>query len=141
MWTSGGELTHRGHIGDAIEELLTTSTGKVWAVYFDEAMGRTGPEGHGLARFREDLTAGWLYPSNAGLPYISDCYSLNVDGETASFCPYAGFHILSAIDDQMTDWGASLYRSAHNLLRRDADLAVLPAGRSERSRQQRLGRC
>lgn len=125
VWTSDGELKHRGHIGDAIEELLTTPAGKVWASYFDEAMGGSGPEGHGLARFRADLTAEWLYPLNAGLPYISDCYSLNVDGETASFCPYTGFHILSAVDDQVIDWGASPYRSAHHLLRRGADLAVL----------------
>lgn len=125
VWTSSGELRHRGYIGDAIEELLTTPAGKVWAGYFDEAMGGSGPEGHGLARFREDLTAEWLYPLDAGLPYISDCYALNVEGETAYFCPYTGFHILSAAGERVTDWGPSPYRSAHNLLRRGADLAVL----------------
>ncbi|KOX12153.1 hypothetical protein ADK67_47400 [Saccharothrix sp. NRRL B-16348] len=125
VWTSGGELRHRAHIGDAIEELLTTPAGKVWAGYFDEAMGGSGPEGHGLARFREDLTVEWLYPRDAGLPSISDCYSLNVEGETAYFCPYTGFHVLSATGARVTDWGPSPSRSAHHLLRRGADLALL----------------
>ncbi|MGC7103132.1 hypothetical protein ACPZ19_51500 [Amycolatopsis lurida] len=125
VWTSSGELRHSGYIGDAVEELLTTPAGKVWAGYFDEAMGGSGPEGHGLARFREDLTAEWLYPLDAGLPYISDCYSLNVESETAYFCPYTGFHLLSAAGARVTDWGPSPCRSAHHLLRRGADLALL----------------
>ncbi|WP_203996372.1 hypothetical protein [Virgisporangium aurantiacum] len=128
VWTGGGDLQHRGHLGDAIEDLLTTPSGKVWASYFDEAMGGSGPEGHGLARFNSDLTVDWLYPWNAGLPYISDCYALNVAGETAYFCPYTDFHILSATRSQVTDWGPSPYRSAHHLLRRGPDLALM--GRS-----------
>jgi hypothetical protein len=125
VWTSNGDLEHRGHLGDAIEELLTTPSGKVWAGYFDEAMGGNGPEGHGLARFTDDLTAEWLYPLDAGMPSISDCYSLNVAGETAYFCPYTDFHILSATGVRVTDWGPSPYRSAHNLLRSGPHLAVL----------------
>ncbi|MEU4770401.1 hypothetical protein AB0H12_45120 [Actinosynnema sp. NPDC023794] len=125
VWTGSGELEHSGYLGDAIEELLTTPAGKVWVGYFDEAMGGSGPEGHGLARFREDLTTEWLYPLDAGLPYISDCYSLNVEGETAYFCPYTEFHVLSAAGERVTDWGASPCKSAHQLLRRGPDLALL----------------
>jgi hypothetical protein len=51
VWTSEGDLVQRGNLGDAIEELLTTPSGRIWAGYFDEAMGGRGPEGHGLARF------------------------------------------------------------------------------------------
>ncbi len=90
VWTRDGDLEHQGHLGDAIEELLTTASGKVWAGYFDEAMGGSGPEGHGLARFNHDLTVDWLYPRDAGLPYICDCYTLNLDGETAHFLPVHG---------------------------------------------------
>lgn len=125
VWAGDGELQHRGHLGDAIEELLTTPAGNVWASYFDEAMGGSGPEGHGLARFNSDLTVDWLYPLNSGLPFISDCYSLNVAGETAYFCPYTQFHILSATGTQVTDWGPSPYRSAHHLLRHGPDLALI----------------
>jgi hypothetical protein len=125
VWTSGGELVHRGNLGDAIEDLLTTPSGRIWAGYFDEAMGGQCPEGHGLARFRADLSTEWLYPTDAGLPYIADCYALNVEEETAYFCPYTEFHILSATGEKVTDWGPSPYRSAHNLLRSGPRLALL----------------
>jgi hypothetical protein len=125
VWTGGGDLQHRSYLGDAIEDLLTTPTGKVWTSYFDEAMGGSGPEGHGLARFNSDLTVDWLYPLNSGLPYISDCYSLNVAEETAYFCPYTHFHILSATDTQVTEWGPSPYKSAHHLLQHGPHLALI----------------
>ncbi|WP_426512053.1 hypothetical protein ACPPVO_16390 [Dactylosporangium sp. McL0621] len=125
VWTGSGDLQHRAHVGDAVEELLASPSGKVWAGYFDEAMGGSGPEGHGLARFDSDLTVDWLYPQNSGLPVISDCYSLNVAGETAYFCPFTDFHILSATGAQVTDWGASPYQSARHLLRSGRDLALI----------------
>lgn len=142
IWTGSGDLEHGGHLGDAIEELLTTPSGKVWVGYFDEAMGGSGPEGHGLARFNHDLTPEWLYPRDAGLPYISDCYTLNVHDETAHFCPYRDFHILSASGENVTDWGASPYRSAHNLLVRGADCALLAGWGAEYdvSTMLRIGR-
>ncbi|MEU4221271.1 hypothetical protein [Actinoplanes sp. NPDC026623] len=125
VWTGAGGLERRAHLGDAIEHLLTTPSGSVWAGYFDEAMGGSGPEGHGLARFGSDLTTEWLYPPDAGLPAIFDCYSLNVAGETAYFCPYTNFHIVSVAGEKVTDWGPSPQRSAHNLLRRGPDVALL----------------
>ena len=88
-------------------------------------MGGGGPEGHGLARLNHDLTVDWLYPHDAGLPYIADCYSLNLDAETAHFCPYTDFDILSASGDKVTNWGVSPQRSAHNILVRGADRALL----------------
>jgi hypothetical protein len=125
VWTGSGELQHRAHLGDAIEDLLTTPSGDVWISYFDEAMGGSGPEGHGLARFNSDLTVEWLSPQDSGLPYISDCYSLNVAGETAYFCPYTDFRILSATKSQVTDWGPSPYSFARLLMRRGPDLALI----------------
>ncbi len=126
VWTRDGDLEHRGHLGDAIEELQTTPSGMVWAGYFDEgALGGSGPEGHGLARFNQDLTVDWLYPHDAGLPYISDCYTLNLQGETAHFCPYTDFHIQSVSGDRVMDWGASPYQSAHSMLVNGADRAFL----------------
>jgi hypothetical protein len=125
VWTGSGELLYRGQFGDAIEDVLTTPSGKVWVSYFDEAMGGRGPEGHGLARFNSDLTVDWLYPLHSGLPRISDCYALNVAAETAYFCPYTEFHILSATGSQVTDWGPSPSRFAHHLLRRGPDLALI----------------
>ncbi|GAA2579067.1 hypothetical protein GCM10010435_64880 [Winogradskya consettensis] len=132
VWTRDGDLEHHGHLGDAIEELQATASGKVWAGYFDEgALGGSGPEGHGLARFNQDLTIDWLYPRDAGLPFISDCYTLNLDGATAHFCPYTDFHIQSASGDTVTDWGASPHQSAHSMLVRGADRVLLSGWGSE----------
>ncbi|WP_157751872.1 hypothetical protein [Actinoplanes derwentensis] len=132
VWTRDGSLESQGHLGDAIEELQTTPSGKVWAGYFDEGvLGGRGPEGHGLARFNQDLTVDWLYPHDAGLPYISDCYTLNLHGETAHFCPYTDFHIQSASGDQVTDCGESPYQSAHNMLVSGTDRALLAGWGSE----------
>jgi hypothetical protein len=125
VWTGDGDLEVRGCLGDAVEDVLTTASGKVWVSYFDEAAGGSGPEGHGIARFNPDLTVDWLYPRSSGLPFILDCYSLNVAGEIAYFCPYTEFHILSVTGDQVTDWGPSPYRYAHSLLRHGPDLALI----------------
>lgn len=66
IWTSGGDLERRGGLGDALEEVLTTPAGSIWVGYFDEAMGGHGPAGHGLARFNDDLSVGWVYRSTRG---------------------------------------------------------------------------
>lgn len=49
VWSTCGELLHRAHLGDAIEDLFTTPSGLIWASYFDEALGLPPPAGHGLA--------------------------------------------------------------------------------------------
>jgi hypothetical protein len=102
-------------------------------------MGGSGPEGHGLARFTDDLTAEWLYPLDAELPHISDCYSLNVSGETAYFCPYTTFHILSATGERVTDWGpeydvATMLRISRDGVRQEGGQCrvVLPDGMEAR---------
>ena len=45
--------------------------------------------------------------------------------------PYTDFRILSASGDKVTDWGASPYRSAHSMLVRGADRALLTGWGSE----------
>lgn len=55
IWTGDGVLERSGLIGDAAEHVLTTRSGAIWAGYFDEAMGGSGPEGRGLARFTPGL--------------------------------------------------------------------------------------
>ena len=116
VWSADGRQEHVGDLGDAIEGVLTTATGEIWVGYFDEAMGGSGPQGHGLARFSSDLQPVWLYPGPPTAPEIFDCYALNVAGETAWTCAYTQFHVVSACGDQVTDFGRAPYRSAHLLL-------------------------
>lgn len=125
VWSDSGELLLTGDLGDAIEELLTTPLGSVWVGYFDEAMGGSGPQGHGLARFTPDLSPDWLYPINAGLPPVFDCYTMNVHAERTYICPYADFHLISIADGKATDLGAAPYGSAHGLLMRGGEGAFL----------------
>ena len=116
VWSADGRQEHVGDLGDAIEGVLTTATGEIWVGYFDEAMGGSGPQRHGLARFSSELQPVWLYPGPPTAPEIFDCYALNVAGETAWTCAYTQFHVVSACGDQVTDFGRAPYRSAHLLL-------------------------
>lgn len=97
----------------------------MWVSYFDEAMSGSGPQTHGLARFTQDLVPNWLYPCDAGLPFILDCYALNVQGERAHCCAYTEFHLVSVEGDRPIDWGAAPYRSAHSLLVQGSDGALM----------------
>ncbi|WP_436530670.1 hypothetical protein [Actinoplanes sp. HUAS TT8] len=125
VWSVDGELLRRAGVGDAAEDVLTTPDGLIWVSYFDEAMGGAGPEGHGLARFRDDLSVDWLYPHDAGVPSIFDCYALNVDRETAHFCAYTEFRICSVRGSRVTDLGRSPFEYAHFLLVAGPDAALI----------------
>lgn len=86
VWADGGYREHAGLIGDAIEHLLTTPGGAIWAGYFDEGIYGTMPAGHGLVRFTPDLAIDWAYPQRA-LPPIDECYALNVSGPDLHLFP------------------------------------------------------
>jgi hypothetical protein len=72
VWAGNGHLEHAGLIGDAIEHLLATPSGAIWAWYFDEGIFGTMPADHGLIRFTPDLTIDWAYPQRE-MPTIDDC--------------------------------------------------------------------
>ena len=116
IWTDDGRLERAGDFGDAIEDVVTTPAGDIWVSYFDEAMGGSGPQQNGLARFGGDLRPVWLYPGPPTAPQIFDCYALNVVGETAWTYADTGFHLVSATGDRFTDHGVAPRRSAHGLL-------------------------
>ncbi|MFV2104567.1 hypothetical protein [Micromonospora sp. LOL_024] len=116
IWAADGTRLRQGHLGDAIENVLTTPSGAIWVGYFDEAMGGAGPQVHGLARFAPDLEPGWVYPQRADLPPIDDCYALNVAGERAWSCAYTAFHLVAVDNDQAIDYGMAPQRGAAALL-------------------------
>ena len=115
VWAGSDHPHQAGLIGDAIEHLLTTPGGAIWAGYFDEGIFGTEPAAHGLVRFTSDLTIDWAYPQRE-LPSIDDCYALNVAGETASICAYSPFHLITVTGDQARDHGQVPGHGAHWLL-------------------------
>jgi len=115
VWADDGHLERAGLIGDAIEHLLTTPGGAIWAGYFDEGIYGSMPAAYGLVRFTPDLTVDWACPQR-GLPPIHDCYALNVSGETASVSAYDAFHLITVTGDQARDHGPLPVRGAFRLL-------------------------
>ncbi|MEU6855092.1 hypothetical protein ABZ901_34840 [Actinacidiphila alni] len=116
IYDSEGNVVAEATVGDGIEHVLTTPTGHIWVGYFDEGVygnygwgegEAPGPIGaSGLVRFAPDLRADWHFPLDPGLSggAISDCYALNVDGETAWTCYYTDFPIVRVRDDALTGW-------------------------------------
>ena len=92
LYDTDGQVVSEHVLRDGIAHVLATSTGQVWAGYFDEGIygnygwGRAESEepvgAYGIVRFSPDLQPAWHYPkyTEAG-PWdaISDCYALNVD--------------------------------------------------------------
>jgi hypothetical protein len=126
IWSGDGQLERSGLIGDAVEHLLTTASGAIWAGYFDEAMAGPGPESYGLARFTSGLEPDWLYPSGE-LPPVFDCYALNVAGETAYCCPYTDFHLIAVTAGHGRDLDPVPVRGSSRLLT-DGNRVVLAGG-------------
>lgn len=115
IYETDGSVLAEETLGDGIEHVFTTGTGHVWVGYFDEGVyGNYGwgePESPpplgacGLARFSPDLQPDWRYPSDDS-PWgsISDCYALNVDGETAWASYHTDFPIVRVDEGALTGW-------------------------------------
>jgi len=116
-----GGVVAEARFGRWIAHVLTTPTGYVWVGYIDEGVfGNGGPGAHGLVRFAPDLTVDWGCPE--GL--ISDCYALNVDGETAWTCPYADFPVLRIRNGEIREWRNPV-AGAHGLLVHGSRVALV----------------
>ena len=72
LYDADGQVVSEHVLGDGIAHVLATSTGQVWAGYFDEGIygnygwGRAESEepvgAYGIVRFSPDLEAVWHYP-------------------------------------------------------------------------------
>ena len=129
LYDADGQVVSDHVLGDGIEHVLATSSGQVWAGYFDEGIygnygwGRADTEqpvgAYGIVRFSPGLEPGWHYPgySEAGSwGPIDDCYALNVDDTGAWACYYSGFPVVCIRDGIVTGW--------HNDIRGARALAV-----------------
>lgn len=113
IFDADGRKSAEGTLGDGIQEVLTTPTGRIWVGYFDEGVygnygwGGPGPEpvgSPGLVQFTDAFEVAWQYPDDADGGDISDAYSLNVEGEIAHVCYYADFPLVCIDADVLQTW-------------------------------------
>ncbi|WP_329432032.1 MULTISPECIES: hypothetical protein [unclassified Streptomyces] len=136
VYDADGHLVAEATLGDGISHVFATHTGDIWVGYFDEGVygnlgwgnpGTPAPIGeYGLIRFSSDLETQWRFPSHTSEPWgaISDCYALNIDGDTAWACYYTDFPIVSVRDGVVTSWRNSV-AGATALAVKDARVALL----------------
>ena len=129
LYDADGQIVSEHVLGDGIAHVLATSTGQVWAGYFDEGIygnygwGRADTQepvgAYGIVRFSSDLEPAWHYPKYTEVgPWdaISDCYALNVDDTSAWACYDSDFPVVRIRDGAVTGW--------HNDIKGASALAV-----------------
>jgi hypothetical protein len=113
VYDADGNVLAEETLGDGIEHVFTTRAGHIWVGYFDEGVygnygwGGSGPTplgACGLARFSPDLQPDWQFPYDNPWDAISDCYALNIDGDTAWTCYYIDFPIVRVHEGVLTGW-------------------------------------
>ncbi|MFD4708340.1 hypothetical protein ACFWN5_01390 [Streptomyces sp. NPDC058430] len=136
VYDADGHMVAEATLGDGVSHVFATHTGDIWVGYFDEGVygnlgwgnpGTPAPIGeYGLIRFSSDLETQWRFPSHTSEPWgaISDCYALNIDGDTAWACYYTDFPIVRVRDDVVTSWRNSV-AGATALAVKDARVALL----------------
>jgi hypothetical protein len=124
MYDHDGNIVLRATVGDGIEHVLTTPSGMIWIGYYDEGVygnygwGTPGPApigASGIVRFDTELQQDWQFLPPDGARWISDCYALNVDGETAWSTYYTDFPVVRIADSDVTSWPGP-GTSAHALM-------------------------
>jgi hypothetical protein len=122
-----GAVICTGTLGDGINDVQTTPSGRIIVGYFDEGIfgnfgwgGPAGPEpigASGIVEFDSDLRPVWSYPgSSEEAPWIADCYALNVTGEDIWASVYPDFPIARIGDGQISVWANDLAAGAHVIL-------------------------
>lgn len=133
VYDSDGAVVRTGTLGDGINHVATTPGGRIWVGYFDEGVygnygwgseGAPGPIGApGLVAFDTDLRPEWRYPL-LDQP-ISDCYALNVTGETVWTCYYTGFPIVRVDDGRIDSWDNTTPGATNLLVATDHTAALV----------------
>ncbi len=92
VYDSQGSLQRILDLGDAIKDVQTTSLGKIWASYFDEGVYGDGVgKWHGLICFDAFGSPIFTYGEFAernNLPFIDDCYAMNVVSDDEIWVSY-----------------------------------------------------
>jgi hypothetical protein len=124
-----GNLTPFLDLGDASEHLQTTTDGYIWVAYFDEGVFGRGIGNNGLVGFDSSGAPVFKYAEFAeerDLPFIDDCYTLNVTGSTVWLSYYTDFPLVRLEDFKLNgvwkDIGAN-----RAIAVRDEHIVIFPA--------------
>jgi hypothetical protein len=136
IYDPDGRAIVEGTVGDGVHHVFVSDSGHVWVGYFDEGVygnngwgdaGSPPPLGApGLVRYSPDLEPDWHYPADARQSWgaISDCYALNIDGDTAWACYYTDFPVVRIEAGTVTGWRNSIARGVHALAIADETIAM-----------------
>jgi hypothetical protein len=89
------------NLGDAIEDLQTTSDNRIWVSYFDEGVFGGGIGSNGLVCFDAagDVKCEFAKLAEiSALPHVDDCYALNVCNEHVWLSYYSDFPLIRLKD-------------------------------------------
>jgi hypothetical protein len=121
-------------LGDGIEHVRCAADGTIWVGYFDEGVfsgqskdGSWPISSSGIARFASDGTVLWSFNARdgAGL-FVSDCYSLTLNGNTLWSCFYTDFPIVRVDDGTARHWSNTVQGA--KALASDVDHVLLAGG-------------
>jgi hypothetical protein len=109
---AGSKLLRTLDLGDASQDIRTTSAGHIWVSYFDEGVFGQGIGQNGLVCFDangKDIFRYADFAEEHGLPHIADCYALNVSDDATWLCYYSDFPLVCLRDFQLErmwpEWG------------------------------------
>jgi hypothetical protein len=102
VYNKSQNLISSFHMGDGIEDVQTTKTGDIWTSYFDEGAFGDTIGGSGLLCFDKngvitfDFVKFVQTPSSNEIPFIDDCYAMNVySNQTVYLYYYSDFPLLA----------------------------------------------
>jgi hypothetical protein len=136
LYDTDGQIAGEATVGDGIEHIAVARSGHIWIGYFDEGVygnygwgdAETAPPvgAAGLVRFSPNLEPDWRFPSHVDQPWgaISDCYALNVAGDTVWACYYTDFPVVRVAAGAVTGWHNTIAHGIRALVVSDATVAL-----------------
>lgn len=124
IYGESGFVERDGVMGDGIEDIQISPSGRILVSYFDE--GITGANGwssqsippvgaSGLVEFSAMLAPIWTYAPPRGMPPIADCLAMNVAEEALWTSYYADFPIVRVDPNMATTYWRSGVRGIRGL--------------------------
>ena len=129
VYDQAGKLKESIDLGDAIEDVQTTTDGKIWVSYFDEGVFGGGIGQHGLVCFDALGKAIFKYLDFAEqnkLPFIHDCYALNVISDEEVWLSYYSDFPLVSIKNFQLDRIWKDFGCMHGAFGVTADATIFP---------------